>query len=204
LGIAVAPSIVLLFWLFILQINVVAVTPTSLFSFWALLSLQPLFTGDISLRRFAATGCLIGLTALFRHDCGIALLLTVLCLLAAASLLRPPSNPIRWGKLSLGSVVLLAGAALVVLPPLIAYHAVASWSDIRYDLIDYPVRYYRVSRHLPLLHRDLGRLGELYFLLPGFTVLLAGAASVALCVAILSRNPPHPRIPRNLAPSEYS
>jgi hypothetical protein len=180
LSIAIVLSVVLLFWIFILQINVVSVTPTSLFSFLALLSLQPVFTRDISLRRYAATGGLIGLTALFRLDCGIAVLLTLVCSLAALPLLRPSSVPIRWRKLLFGYVALFAGAALVIAPLLIAYRAVAPWSDIRYDLIEYPARYYRVSRHLPLLHRDLGRLGELYFLLPGFTVLLAGAAFATL------------------------
>ncbi len=179
LSIAIVFSLALLLWVFILQIHVVAVTPASLFGVWALLFLQPVFIRHVSYRRLAGTGSLIGLTTLFRHDCGFALLATVFVVFFAVPFLRPASSPIGWKQLSFSFLVLLAGFVLVVLPPLIAYLAVAPWHDIWFQLVEYFVKYYRVSRGLPM-SRDLGRLGEFYFLLPGFTALLAGLACLAL------------------------
>jgi hypothetical protein len=187
LGIAVAFSIVLLFWIFILQLQESAVTPASLFSLWTLFCLQPLFTRDISLRRFAGTGVLAGMTALFRHDCGIAVLLAAVGSVVVVPLLRPSSAPARWNKLLIGSVVMLASAALVIVPPLIAYRAVAPWHDLWYDLVQYPVKYYRVSRRLPM-RRELGRIGELFILLPGFTLLLAAVVSLSFLSSRFAAN----------------
>ena len=179
--IAIFFTALLVLWLFTLQLNLLAVTPVSLFSMWTLCLLLPVFTRVVSLRRFVAVGLLAALTGLFRLDAGIAMLLIVLCMLLAATALYRGSLEGRRYKPIAAALAIVLVFVVVIGSALVIYRAVAPWHNLYFDLFYYPVHYYRVSRRLPLFHRaDLEFLGEGTILTPGFTAVLVGIMVIRL------------------------
>src|ERR1700753_3602324 len=176
--IAIFFTALLILWLFTLQLNLLAMTPVSLFSMWTLCLLLPVFTRVVSLRRFVAVGLFAALTGLFRLDAGVAMLLIVLCVLVTATALHPSSLEGRRHRAKAAALAIVVVFVLVIGSALLIYRAVATWHNLFFDLFYYPVHYYRVSRRLPLLHR--GIFLPMIILVPGFTTILVGIMGIRL------------------------
>ena len=175
--VAACASAVTVLWLIgIHGLSGTPVIPVSLLNLIGSALILPVFVHRVSRGRMFAAGIVVGATALFRYDTGVALLAIHICAIAIAIFGKDKSNRLR----TLASTLwpYLVGFAVVVLPPALYYLAVAPLQSFVDDMIVYPTRYYARSRRLPFPGIYLKQLEILGVYLP---LLLA---AVSLYVAL--------------------
>ena len=166
---AAAATAVLFLMLFALPMPGSPGVPVSLASLWATWLLLPAFSSLLSSRQAFAAGALTAAALLFRYDVGGALAVFAVLALIIASFAA------RSGKRQCVREVTtyIAGVLALVAPAACAYLAVASISDIKFDIFDYPAHLFRAGRQLPFPSLTLKTLDNLAIFLPFAAILLA-------------------------------
>jgi hypothetical protein len=149
-SVAAVTSLVALMWLFGLYTATAAtaVIPVSLFNLVGTALILPVFSQNLSRRRTLITGVIAGISALFRYDTGIALLVVHACVIGAGICVRIREKRVRTFLSAFWPY--LVGFALVTLPPAAYYLSVAPLHPLIHDIILFPSKYYPHARNLPM------------------------------------------------------
>jgi hypothetical protein len=137
-------------WLFAMNsVEGSALIPVSFFTLVATAILLPVFLGPLPRKRALATGILAGCATLWRYDCGVGLLAVLGGITLFARFFQTHSFS-GWLK-SFASTFwpVLAGFALIVVPPALYYLSVASFRDFYFDIAYFPSRFYLRARNMP-------------------------------------------------------
>ncbi|MCL4506045.1 MAG: glycosyltransferase family 39 protein [Chloroflexi bacterium] len=147
--------------------------------------LMTIYFTEQRVRWLAASGVMLGIAALFRHDFGIYCGVGQVAALGLYSLLQPA--PGADGATRTARLVALIkrfvrvllpyalGAAVIFLPVALVFVALTPFNELVYDLFTFPAVIFPRFRALP--YPPLELLNNLPFYLPFAVVLMAGAAA---------------------------
>ncbi len=125
-----------------------ATIPVCLLGLLSSACLLTLFPWRAPTTQLYAAGALAGLSALYRYDTGVALLVLQLCVICIAAYSRPllASRLVCFTK---AMARYLVGFAVVTLPPVLYYVMHAPLRPFLNDIFVYQSRYYHRERNLP-------------------------------------------------------
>jgi hypothetical protein len=174
--VAYISAVVMILWLVGMECTgPTAQLPVELLTLLASALILRTFAQPVSSLRMAAAGVIVGTSALYRYDTGVALVVIHVSLLALAPYRLSDSNTVRIRIFATQAVAYLAGFGLVVLPALLFFLSRSSIQPFLHDIVVYPGRYYARSRRLPFPGIDLHALDQLGVYLP-IAVLVVGIA----------------------------
>jgi 4-amino-4-deoxy-L-arabinose transferase-like glycosyltransferase len=141
----------IVFWLFGLFDSSfgVAIIPVALLNVVAIMLIASAFHPHASKGRMIAAGAIGGLATLFRYDTGFALVAVSACVIASAICPALPGALPRLRMFVLIFGAYLLGFAIVILPSVSYYLAVAPMHPLVHDIILYPSKYYHAGRNVP-------------------------------------------------------
>jgi len=188
-SITIVTTLTVALWLFGFgSVSGAAMYTVSLLNLAGTVILLPAFLGRISIQRALAAGALAGLSTLFRYDTGIGMLGIQACILAFAAFLRADNLSRSLRLFIVGFWPILAGFAVLTVPPALYYLSVAPFHYFYFDIIYFPSKFYARGRRFPFPGITLRTLDNLAVYLPIAIAAIALYRGVLGCLHLRNKS----------------